>query len=251
MLSRLGSKLNDYTSTRSFGWYWYAPFWLFGLYLFVKLLDFELGGQANSFFVLVMQSVNFFLHEMAHLFAAFLPDLLTAAAGSGSELLLGLGLIIGGFLGKTYFASLFGFLWFMLAAHATADYMADARSQSMPLVSFGGGDPIHDWNFIFGKLGLLEQDTLIAGMMRWSGTLAGLFGLGFSAWLIIGMMQAKRRAAHKARMDEIMNKTLDRTPADRPDKPFLGGDLYPAAKTGPLADRQQSGDKDPGPKASP
>lgn len=227
-LHALGTRLDDYLAGKS--WYWYVLPWLFGLYLFTQLLDFELGGEAGSFFVLVMQSVNFFLHEMAHLVAVFLPDIMTAAAGSGSELLLGLGLIIGGFLGRTYFASLFGFLWFMLATQSTADYMADAASQNLPLVSFGGGDPIHDWNFIFQKLGLLEHSELIANMVRFSGIIAGLFGLGFALYLIVRMYLTRREAASRARMAALREEIAARKQTAASPDPGKTHDIYPTPK---------------------
>ncbi|MBK8323555.1 MAG: hypothetical protein IPL06_12640 [Betaproteobacteria bacterium] len=43
-----------------------------------------------------------------------------------------------------------------------ARYMADARSQVLPLV--GGGD--HDWTEIFSRWGLLAADTRVAGLTR-------------------------------------------------------------------------------------
>ena len=57
-----------------------------------------------------------------------------------------------------------------------ATYMADARAQELPLLTVGSGDNvIHDWNFIFGKLGVLAHDTQIASATRvlgWLGMLA-------------------------------------------------------------------------------
>ncbi len=57
-----------------------------------------------------------------------------------------------------------------------ATYMADARAQELPLLTVGSGDDvIHDWNYLFGKLGLLAHDTQIASAMRvigWVGMIA-------------------------------------------------------------------------------
>jgi hypothetical protein len=237
MFARIKSNFDEYVQNKD--WYWYVPFWLFGLYLFFKLLDFKLGQTAPSFFIAIAQSFNFVLHEMAHLLTGFLPPLITASAGSSSELLLGLSLIVTAFLVRSYFASLFCFLWFMLATQATADYMADARSQNLALVSFGGGDPIHDWNFVFTKLGVLQHDKLIAGMVRGYGIAAGVFGLLLSAWLIIRIMQSKAAIAHKAEVGEIMNKFAGKSPEARdPDKPFLDSELYPSAEKGALAEHK-------------
>ena len=58
----------------------------------------------------------------------------------------------------------------------TATYMGDARAMVLPLVTLG--DPEfakHDWNTIFGNLGVLDYDTRIAAVVRflgWTGMLA-------------------------------------------------------------------------------
>lgn len=233
MLTNFKHRLDEYAQNKT--WYWYLPFWIFGAYLFIKLLGFRLSEPAPSFFISIAQSFDFVLHEMAHLFTAFLPAILTAAAGSVSELLLGLVLILTAFWVRSYFASLFCFLWFMLATQATADYMADARAQNLPLVSFGGGDPIHDWNFVFTKLGILQQDTVIAGMVRGTGILAAVASLLFSGWLIIRIAQAKSAAQSKAQPTTNIGT----------DKPFAASDLYPKAQAGRLADRPTPEDKLP------
>ena len=58
----------------------------------------------------------------------------------------------------------------------TATYMADARALALPLVTTGDPDFVeHDWRTIFTSLGLLQYDTLIAGIVRvmgWCGMLA-------------------------------------------------------------------------------
>jgi hypothetical protein len=57
-----------------------------------------------------------------------------------------------------------------------ATYMADARAQELPLLTVGDAEyVIHDWNYLFGKLGVLAHDTQIASATRvlgWIGMLA-------------------------------------------------------------------------------
>jgi hypothetical protein len=54
--------------------------------------------------------------------------------------------------------------------------MADARAQELPLLTVGSGDDvIHDWNYLFSRLGVLAHDTQIASatrMIGWLGMLA-------------------------------------------------------------------------------
>jgi len=63
-----------------------------------------------------------------------------------------------------------------------ATYMADARAQDLPLLTVGDAEyVIHDWNYLFGRLGVLEHDTQIASAVRMIGWL-GMIGIVI--WLI-------------------------------------------------------------------
>jgi hypothetical protein len=65
----------------------------------------------------------------------------------------------------------------------TATYMADARDQALPLVTTGDPDFVeHDWYAIFSSLGVLNQDTKVAMIVRvlgWCGM------IGCVVWLAI------------------------------------------------------------------
>jgi hypothetical protein len=64
-----------------------------------------------------------------------------------------------------------------------ANYMADARAQELPLLTVGSGDDvIHDWNYLFGKLGVLAHDTQIASRMRVIGWLGMLATVAWFVW---------------------------------------------------------------------
>jgi hypothetical protein len=63
----------------------------------------------------------------------------------------------------------------------TSTYMADARAMELPLVTLGDPDfAKHDWNTIFGNLGILDYDTRIAAVVNFLGW-CGM--LGCVAWL--------------------------------------------------------------------
>jgi hypothetical protein len=64
-------------------------------------------------------------------------------------------------------------------------YMSDARSMALPLVSAEGGpdaDIGHDWNMIFGRLGLLQHDTHIAAVVKFIGYLGMIAVPLWFAW---------------------------------------------------------------------
>lgn len=191
-LADLRANIDTYAQDK--WWQWHIPLWLFGAYVFYKMLGFDLTGPL-PFVVAVPHAFDFMLHELAHILTAWLPPVVSAGAGSFSELLLGIALVWGAFTMRNYFASLFCFLWLMLACLSVGAYMADAVPRQIPLVSLGGAlagseNATHDWHFIFGELNMLGASGFIGGIFRVFGILAGLAGLLFSGWIIYKMATA-------------------------------------------------------------
>jgi hypothetical protein len=230
VLAELRSSLDYYAKNKK--WHLYIPLWLFGIYIFVKLLGFNMLAGL-PIVLLIPYSFNFALHELAHIVTGFLPSLLTASAGSISELLLGTGLVIGAFYFRNYFASMFCLLWFDLACQSAGTYMADALPQRLPLVSLGGAlsgqDPIHDWHFVFGVLHVLGASSYIGNSIRIIGHIGGLFGIAFAAWVIYKIAEAA--SVTKTNATEPKAAHVVATIAGlRGDKP-----IYPEPTRGPLA----------------
>jgi hypothetical protein len=183
----------------------------------------------------VMHAFDFMLHEFAHILTAWLPEIVSAAAGSFSELLLGLALVGGAFTMRNYFASLFCFLWLMLVCMSVGSYMADAVPQNIPLISLGGAlagseQATHDWHFIFGELNMLGASGFIGGAFKAFGILAGLFGLLFSGWIIYKMATAA---------DDKKAAEAELKPPVAPGK----ASIYPEATKGDLSEKAPEGDK--------
>ncbi|MGD0955985.1 MAG: hypothetical protein ABR953_04055 [Candidatus Acidiferrales bacterium] len=116
------------------------------------------------------------IHEGGHLLFRFFGEFLAVAGGT----LLQLG---APFMLAAYFAfqrhvqgTAFCMFFFFEQCLPIATYMADARAQALPLLTVGDADyVIHDWNYLFGRLGVLQHDTQIAWavrMMGWAGMLA-------------------------------------------------------------------------------
>jgi hypothetical protein len=126
--------------------------------------------------LLLMDGVFVPIHEGGHLIFRMFGEFLMVAGGTILQLLAP-------FLLATYFilhrqAQGVAFcLFFMFEQFLPiATYMADARAQDLPLLSLGSGENvIHDWNYLFTKLGVLEHDIQIAGFVRfigWMGMIA-------------------------------------------------------------------------------
>ncbi len=131
---------------------------------------------------LLIDHVNLVVHEAGHLLFGWFGPTLGVWGGTLLQLLVPLALacyfVFQRHLTGTTFASFFFFENFLYIA----TYMADARSQGLPLVTVGDADAAgHDWNRIFSSLGLLQYDVKIAAVVRllgWLGMLASV------AWFI-------------------------------------------------------------------
>lgn len=127
-------------------------------------------------FLLLMDGVFVPIHEGGHLLFRFFGEFLNIAGGTFLQLFVPFSLATY-FLFQRHaqgvaFCSFFFFEQFL----PIATYMADARAQDLPLLTVGDAEyVIHDWNYLFGKLGLLQHDTQIAGAVRfigWMGMIA-------------------------------------------------------------------------------
>lgn len=169
---------------------WIAiPLWIFFAYLYVQILGFTTNGNTNIFLA-GLYFIQFGVHEASHIVFAFLPPILTAAAGSLGEIIFTVLILYAAYRAKSYFAMIFGSLWLMLAMTSAGNYMADARTQAIPLIG-PGENPQHDWHFVLGQLGWLDYDTLIGGIVRITGDVIAALGL------IIGLLLILSEIAHR------------------------------------------------------
>ena len=77
--------------------------------------------------------------------------------------------------------------------------MADARAMDLPLVTAEAADSndaivTHDWNYLFGQLGLLDNDTAIGLATRGLGSAAMILALVSGAWIMFEMARTNRRS---------------------------------------------------------
>jgi hypothetical protein len=122
------------------------------------------------------------IHEGGHLLFRFFGEFLAVAGGTILQLAVPLMLAAFFVFQRQIPGTAFCIFFFFEQSLPIATYMADARAQELPLLTVGDGDDvIHDWNYLFGRLGVLKHDTQIAHAVRvlgWIGMVATL------AWLI-------------------------------------------------------------------
>jgi hypothetical protein len=110
----------------------------------------------------VLAYVDFGFHELGHLLTYVLPDLITAMAGSFTQVAVPFGLAVYFVLFQTDLAA-GGFClgWAGTSAFDAARYIADAPYEQLELI---GGD--HDWAFALTELNQVQNAGTYASLVR-------------------------------------------------------------------------------------
>jgi hypothetical protein len=152
-----------------------------GFALLITLVRFKSGQD----WVPILDSANLVIHEAGHPIIGLFSGRLAVYGGTLFQLLFP-ALVIFHFQRRGEAVGLaFGLVWLGENLLNVARYMADARTQALPLV--GGGE--HDWSEIFSRWGVLDSDTAIAGFtafLGWSLMAAA------PAWLFKRWLEATR-----------------------------------------------------------
>ncbi len=155
-----------------------AAFAVWLIFYVFFLFDLAAGGDFPHYIDLVFIPV----HEGGHLLFRWFGQFIAVAGGTFLQLATPILLAIYFAFRRQAQAVAFCIFFFFEQFLPISIYMADARAQQLPLLTVGDSeDVIHDWNYLFGKLGLLEHDTQIASATRvlgWLGMLATV------AWLL-------------------------------------------------------------------
>jgi hypothetical protein len=132
--------------------------------------------------LLLMDGVFVPIHEGGHLVFRMFGEFMMVAGGTILQLLAPFLLASYFILHRQAQGAAFCLFFMFEQLLPIATYMADARAQDLPLLSLGSGeDVIHDWHYLFGKLGVLEYDIQIAGFVRFIGWM-GMIGV--VVWLV-------------------------------------------------------------------
>lgn len=139
---------------------------------------------------LIIDHVNLIVHESGHLLFGWFGRTLGVWGGTLMELLVPLALAAYFTISRqttgTAFTTFFLFENFLYISV----YMADARTQQLPLVTVGDPENAeHDWFRIFSSLGILQHDTQIAAVTKCIGWLGML---GTLAWMVHRFLNAQR-----------------------------------------------------------
>lgn len=144
---------------------------------------FLLQAAVGSGPLLMMDLVFIPIHEGGHLLFRFFGEFLAVAGGT--LLQLGVPLMLATFFifQRQVMGTTFCLFFFFEQLLPISVYMADARAQELQLITVGDSDDvIHDWNYLFGRFGVLDHDTQIAHVVRVLGWLGMIATVGWMVW---------------------------------------------------------------------
>ena len=162
-------------------WLWRAPLVLYFAWSGLRRLSDPLRGDFFS-------GMTLGVHELGHVLLAWGGPVLSIPAGSAAQIAAP---VAAGWLlarQRDYFGIAVAGAWLASSLHGLAAYVGDARRQELPLVALTA-DPIHDWNWILGKLGILSWDGALAGMLRLASFGIWAASLAAGGWLCYAMLK--------------------------------------------------------------
>jgi len=141
----------------------------------------------------LFSALDFGIHELGHVVFVPLGEFMSILGGSFWQLAAPMISAVMFLRQRDYFAISVCAMWLGISLYRMAGYMEDARTMSLPLMSVGGGEAYHDWNYLFTDLRMLEWNM---GIGRLTRSIGGLFLIlaAVSGCLLIWKMFSRRRA---------------------------------------------------------
>ena len=138
--------------------------------------------------VFLLDDLNLVFHEAGHPIFGIFGHTIGFLGGTIMQLLVPLVVAASACYKRQAVATALACAWCCQNGFNIARYVADARSQLLPLV--GGGE--HDWATLLGEWGLLHKDQIYAQTIR---TLSWLGIFLCCAWLVWRLVHDRRQAA--------------------------------------------------------
>ncbi len=150
----------------------------------LSVLSWQVLARGVSFssppFVLgILDGANFIFHEAGHVLFAFFGEFLRILGGSLTQVAIPV-MCTGYFVRQHQVAASAATLfWTGESITHVAIYIADARVMALPL--HGGEAVIHDWNYLLGRLNLVNHAESLGRLAFALGVIAILSALGLLA----------------------------------------------------------------------
>jgi hypothetical protein len=129
-----------------------------------------------------LDGVNLICHEAGHLLFSYFGEVLHVVGGTLGQLLVPAGFAVYFANQQQLFSASVAVFWVGQNMLGISVYAKDAAAMELPLVSVGGGDSIHDWNYLLLKLNLLAWDQVIGNIIYGCGVLMMSAGIVACLW---------------------------------------------------------------------
>jgi hypothetical protein len=146
-------------------------------------------GAPHDFEFSLVGGVIFGVHELGHLVFAPFGEFLSVAGGSIAQIALPAAAALLFLKRQDRYAIAVCGCWLAVSLGQLGVYVADARAESLDLVSFSAEGAVHDWNYLLERMHLLRDDVQLGHFAKFVGWLV----LGFS--LLLGLDALRARGA--------------------------------------------------------
>ena len=131
-----------------------------------------------------IDGVDLAIHEGGHVVFGFMGEFIAMAGGSIMQILMPVLFAVYFYKKEQWFSSIVVLFWIGQSFLNLSVYVGDAVAMRLPLVG-GGGDPIHDWNYLLTRLHLLSATPILSFLVRLIGTLLII------AAIVLGVRKSK------------------------------------------------------------
>lgn len=129
-----------------------------------------------------LDRVDLVIHEAGHLLFGWFGTFPGVVGGTIGQLFVPAAFAVYFHLRREFFSSAMTLFWVGQNLLNISVYVKDAQAMAMPLVSVGGGgDVIHDWNYILLRVGLLRWDKGVGNAVFFLGVLVMLAAIAWGA----------------------------------------------------------------------
>jgi hypothetical protein len=118
-----------------------------------------------------LDRVDLVAHEAGHLFFSWFGEFIQVSGGTMGQLFVPIAFAIYFSYRKELFSTAVALFWVGQNLFNISVYVRDAQAMALPLVSVGGGDPIHDWHYLLSHVGLLRWDQQVGSFIYILGLL--------------------------------------------------------------------------------
>jgi len=118
-----------------------------------------------------LDRVDLIAHEAGHLLFGYLGEFIGVFGGTLGQLLVPVAIGIYFITRREFYSSAVALFWLGQNMFNISVYVKDAAVMELPLVNIGGGEGIHDWNWLLLKLNILAYDQLVGNVVYGLGVL--------------------------------------------------------------------------------